>query len=309
MAVNITTAYAGEVLEQLLVRATTGNELVSGGHIRVQPNVQKKFAIPRLKAGKMLQKRKEQPVEGDSKGDFEIDEKYLEPRDFMAFTTFNPRVFESIWRPFQPTGNLVFRELPAEVQNQLLAELAKVVDFELGYHFINGKFGSGADEFFDGILTRIIADSDVIESDFTPAAIDKTNVLGVLESVRTKIPKAVKRSPNLKIFISQEDLDIYDTVLTEKPYKGENYTDKNPERYKGIRLIPLADWPKDVIAAAATSTGLDSNFWAGVDYSDDQEVILIDKLTNAGEKYFFKMLMKADTNIVFGEDIVLYDGR
>lgn len=46
MAVSITTAYAGEVLEQLLVRATTGNQLVAGGHIRVQPNVQKKFSIP-----------------------------------------------------------------------------------------------------------------------------------------------------------------------------------------------------------------------------------------------------------------------
>jgi hypothetical protein len=42
---------------------------------------------------------------------------------------------------------------------------------------------------------------------------------------------------------------------------------------------------------------------------DDAEAIQIDKLTTAGEKYFFKMLMKADTNIVFGEDIVLYDGR
>ena len=61
--------------------------------------------------------------------------------------------------------------------------------------------------------------------------------------------------------------------------------------------------------AAATSAGIESNFWMGVDYSDDDEVVQIDKLEAAGEKYFFKMLMKADTNIVFGEDIVIYDSR
>lgn len=309
MAVNITSAYAGEVLEQLLVRATTGNELVAGGHIRVQPNVKKKFAIPRLKAGKMLQKRVEQPKQSNSKGDFTIDEKYLEPKEFMAFTTFNPRVFESIWRPFQPTGNLVFRELPADVQNQLLSEMAKVVDFELGYHYINGVFGSGADEFFDGILTRIKADGNVIDVSVATTPITTANILDTLKSVRDKIPTVVRRSPNLKIFASIEDADIYDEVLTSKPYKGANYTDRNPERYKGIRIVPLVDWPKDVIAAAATSSGIDSNFWAGVDYVDDEDVIKIDLLENAGEKYFFKMLMKADTNIVFGEDIVLYDGR
>ena len=308
MAVNITTAYAGEVLEQLLVRATTGNEVVAGGHIRVQPNVKKKFAIPRLKTGLMLQKRKEMPVEADSQGNFTIDEKYLEPKDIMAFTTFNPRVFETIWRPFQPTGNLVFRELPANIQNQLLAELAKVVDFELGDLILNSVTGTGARDFFDGILKRITDDTAVLVSDMTPDVLDEDNIVEALESVRAKIPVPVRRDPNLKLFVSIEDADLYDMALTHREFKGTNYTDRNPERYKGIRIVPLAAWPKDTIVAAATSAGIDSNFWMGVDYSDDDEVVLIDKLTNAGEKYFFKMLMKVDTNIVFGEDIVIYEG-
>jgi len=308
MAITVTSAYAGEVLEQLLVRATTGNEIVSGGHIHVQPNITKKFAIPRLKAGMMLQKRKEQPVEADSKGDFAIDEKYLEPQDLMAFTTFNPRVFETIWRPFQPTGNLVFAELPANVQNQLLAELAKVVDFELGGHFVNGVKGSVEGQYFDGILTRISADNNVVEVP-SPAGLTQANIIAKLKLIRARIPKAIKKNPNLKLFMSMEDAESYEYELTDKPTKGADYTNMNPERFKGIQIVQLADWPKDVIVAAVTSTGIESNFWAGVGFADDAEAIQIDKLTNAGEKYFFKMLMKADTNIVFGEDIVLYDGR
>jgi len=38
-------------------------------------------------------------------------------------------------------------------------------------------------------------------------------------------------------------------------------------------------------------------------------VIQIDKLTNAGERYFFKMLMTADTNTAFGEEVVMLDAR
>ena len=311
MAVTITSSYAGEVLEKLLVRATTGNELVDGGHIRVQPNVGKRFVSPRLKAGKMLQKRKEQPVEADSKGDFTIDEKVLEPQDVMAFTTFNPRVFEHIWRPFQPTGNLVFRELPTDVQNQLLGEMAKVVDFELGSEFINGEKGAAEGQYFDGILTRIAASASVVKVE-NPVAIVEANILEKMKAVRTLIPKPLKGAKmkkNVKYFMSVEDAEAYDYVLTEKPYKGVDYSNMSPERFKGFQIVPLADWPKDVIVAAYATADIDSNFWAGVDYADDTDVIQIDKLTNAGEKYFFKMLFKADTNIVFDEDIVLYDGR
>ena len=43
--------------------------------------------------------------------------------------------------------------------------------------------------------------------------------------------------------------------------------------------------------------------------SDDEDVIQIDKLSSASELYFFKMLMKADTNIGFGEEFVVLDSR
>jgi len=309
MAVVVTSAYAGEVLEDLLVRATTGNEIVTGGHIMVQPNCKKDFIIPRLRVGKMLQRRKEQPTESDSKGDFTIDEKKLNPKDVMAFTTFNPRAFEDIWRPFQPTGNLVFSQLPSNVQTTLLTELAKIVDFELGGLYLNCEFHETEEgKYFDGIITRIMADNDV-QRVANPVALQQSNIIAKLKLIRALIPKAVKKNSNLKLFMSVEDSETYEYELTDKPTKGADYTNMNPERFKGIQIVALADWPKDVIVAAVTSSGKDSNFWVGVNLADDAEAIQIDKLTNSGEKYFFKMLMKADTNIVFGEDIVLYDGR
>ena len=170
----------------------------------------------------------------------------------MAYTEFNPRVFESIWKPFQPTGNLVFSELPATVQNQLLAELAKVVDFELGNEFINGVKGTNEGQYFDGILTRISADADVVKIS-NPVALTQTNIIAKMKLVRASIPKAVKKNKNLKFFMSVEDAEAYEYELTDKPTKGADYTNMNPERFKGIQIVALADWPKDVIVAAATS--------------------------------------------------------
>lgn len=298
------TNYAGEVLEMLLTRAATSNELVEKGLIHMEPGVEKAYFLPRMKTGKMLQKRKEMPTSQDSKGDFTYDERALTPVDFMAYTEFNPRSFENIWRKWQPKGNLVFSELPAEEQNALLREMSKQVNFELGFHFINGVQGDDDDHLFNGIVTRMLSDKDVIY-----VVSGETSMLKKLKAVKDSIPTTMRSNPGLRILMSVTDFDQYDEELTQQPNKGANYTDMNVERYKGIRIVPLSSWPEGLIVATVCGMDYDTNLWAAVNLVDDMDVILIDKVTNAGEKYFFKMLMKADTNIAWGEEVVLLDSR
>ncbi len=298
------TNYAGEVQEMLLTRAATSNELVEKGLIHMEPGVEKAYFLPRMKTGKMLQKRKEMPTSQDSKGDFTYDERALTPVDFMAYTEFNPRSFENIWRKWQPKGNLVFSELPAEGQNALLREMSKQVNFELGFHFINGVQGDDDDHLFNGIVTRMLSDKDVIY-----VVSGETSMLKKLKAVKDSIPTTMRSNPGLRILMSVTDFDQYDEELTQQPNKGANYTDMNVERYKGIRIVPLSSWPEGLIVATVCGMDYDTNLWAAVNLVDDMDVILIDKVTNAGEKYFFKMLMKADTNIAWGEEVVLLDSR
>ena len=300
------TNYNGEVLEQLLTLAATGNELVEKGLIHIEPGVSEKFSIPRLKTGKMLQKRKEMPEDSDSKGDFNYSEKELKPVDFMAFTTFNPRSFEKIWRKWQPKGNLVFAELPAEAQNTLLAEMAKTVKFELGWHFINGEYVEGTDDtkLFNGIIYRMEDDDDTVK-----ITSEKTTMIGKLTDLRDEIPVTMRANPGLRILMSITDFDKYDDELTSREFKGANYTDTNVERFKGVKIVPLANWPDNLIVATICGMDYNTNLWAAVNLQNDMDVIQIDKLTNAGERYFFKMLMKADTNIAFGEEVIMLDLR
>lgn len=302
------TNYNGEVLERILTVATTSNELVGKGLIMVIPGVEKKVSVPRLKTGRMLQKRKPNPTLEDSKGVFNYSEKSLDPKDFMAFTTFNPRTFESIWRPFQPKGNLVFAELPPEVQNALLDALSKQVQFELGWHYVNGEYSEDDkddEKLMDGILTQAAKDGECIVVD--PGKC--TTMLETLKAVRAAIPKAMRDNPNLCIIMSVQDFDRYDDELTEFEHKHSDETEVNRKRYKSIDIETVASWPEGVVVATLCSPDADGNLFAAVNLQDDESVIQIDKLSNASEYYFFKLLMKADTNIAFGEEFVVADTR
>lgn len=298
------TNYNGEVLERILTVATTKNELVEKGLIMVIPGVEKKISIPRIKAGKMLQKRKEDPQKTDSKGDFDYSEKELAPKDFMAFTMFNPRAFEHVWRKWQPKGNLVFRELPPEGQNALLEELSKQVQFELGYHFVNGEYGDDDDHLMDGILTQAAKDKEcIVAESASDSMIDR------LYALRAAIPKAMRPNANLRIIMSVDDFDKYDKELTEREHKNSNETDVNSKRFKGITIETIVSWPDDLLVATLCSQDSDGNLFAAVNLQDDEDVIQIDKWANASEFYFFKLLLMADTNIAFGEEFVVLDSR
>lgn len=308
MAIKVdNTNYNGEVLERILTVAATSNELVEKGLIMVIPGIEKKLSIPRLKTGKMLQKRKENPTVDDSKGDFNYSEQELVPHDFMAFTVFNPRSFEQIWRKWQPKGNLVFRELPPEGQNALLEALSKQVQFELGDHYVNGEYADGTDDtkLMNGILTQAAKASDYILVDGSKAE----TMLDKLKAIRKAIPKAMRENPNLRIVMSVEDFDKYDDELTEREAKNASETEINRKRYKGITIETVAAWPENVIVATLCSPDADGNLFAAVNLQNDESVIQIDKISNASELYFFKLLMMADTNIAFGEEFVVLDAR
>lgn len=301
-----TTNYSGEVLENVLTLATTGNEMVSRGIIMVIPGVNDSISIPRVKTGRMLQKQKEDPQKSDSKGDFSYSEKQLTPKDMMAFTMFNPRAFEHIWRTYQPTGDLVFRQLPANVQNILLQELLKQVGNELGYQYINGVYESGTNDskLMDGILTQAAKDPDVVKVKTVGGT-----MLDRLKELRMAIPVTMRKDSNLRILMSVEDFDLYDDELTQLANKGTAPTDINQERYKGISFEVLTQWPQGLMVATLCDSGMNGNLFAAVNLRSDENVIQIDKWANASELYFFKMLMKADTQIGFGEEFIALDWR
>lgn len=116
--------YSGEVLEDLLVYTAQGNDTYQEGLIHIKPGVQKKFTLPHVSLNKIIQDNVATPTTqgagSDTNNQYSYSERYLEPSDFMVYVQFNPREFEDLWRPFQPEGPLVFRDLNPTVQAKML---------------------------------------------------------------------------------------------------------------------------------------------------------------------------------------------
>lgn len=339
MSLAITSTYSGEVLADFIVEAATGNDTVDLGSIKVQTGIQHEYTLPTIKVSNIVQKRVATPNRyadnGDSVGTFTVGERKLKPTDFMVYTEFNPRDFESFWRFGQPTGNLVFRTLDSQVQVAMVAELMKELNNHLGSEIwhgvaedaaIAGTFAGtptggeviSADPassdytFFNGLLPRILeeyknaaaADKPIL-SDNTEIT-NTTEILAALNGVFNAIPKAIRRKKDLKIIMDVAMFDLYDQALIESNFKHANYTNTNVERFRGIEIVPTNGVPVSTIVAAVAGTGVDSNLWMGIDYVNDGEVLQIEKLQNNSEEYFFKMLLKADTTIAKPKELVFH---
>lgn len=188
--------YNGEVLEDLLTYTAQGNDAFEKGLIHVESGIQYKKSLPHIQLGKIIQDRKATPISGDtanrpggvsadSLGQYTITERVLEPKDFMIYLEFNPRDYEQYWRPFQPNGPLVFRELDPRVQAKMLRLLVEGKNEFVGSAIwesataatkahitspasqaeIGGEHEYGTMKYFDGAIARMLKNASVDGSD------------------------------------------------------------------------------------------------------------------------------------------------
>lgn len=187
MASNINYAgntYSGDVLEDLLVYTTQGNDTFNEGLIHIKAGVQKRYVLPHIKIGEIIQDNKPTPTAdkpagaGDDFNQYTFAERYLDPQDLMVYLEFNPRDFEEYWKPFQPDGQLNFRELDPKVQSKMLHLLIDKKDQYIGDSIwcgrkggvnanitapdatcvsLGGKTAAGPMKYFDGAVARILA--------------------------------------------------------------------------------------------------------------------------------------------------------
>ncbi len=296
-------------------RATLGSETLAGGYMAVHDRIMDKKSLPRIQMANIIQDHSVTPT---SAGTYTIDERQLIPVPFLAFQTFNPRDFEAFW-PFANStdGDLMSRELPLAARVAFIQQIAMLVGEFLEDGVWQATTSTGASVLQDkwnGIVTRAAADANVLKVT-GPVALDATNVLDKIAATRDRLlssggrGRSVWNNQNCKIFTSHTTGDLVRENLEAKTYKGKEVTDAYELMFQGREIVTLQGIPDDtILITRASSDVLTSNLHVGFDWQYDTAgpVIEINRYRPESELFFFKVLMQADTNYTWSEEIGFY---
>jgi len=306
MALAITSNYAGDVVEEIATLLVTQNQTVAGGHVHIETNIFKQRSIPRGTIDNVIQDRLATPV---SLGTYTQDERVLLPGEFMVYVEFNPNDFRDVWEPFQPSGDFVFSELAPQVQTtilKLVLEGTGGVQPYLGNAIWQGDLAGAAPlNKFDGFETKATADADVLDVS-TPIALTAGNIIAEIGRLYDLVPVPVRADPAFKIFMGETDKELYWDALIALANKGRDPSEAQALTFKGKPIVPLVGVTKDRMFGTKADTSRGSNLWFGLTGTNDTNTMRVDRLQANSELFFVKMIMGADTQIKFGQELVNY---
>lgn len=298
-------SYAGRAASQFIVPAITGADTVQGGHVYIKDGIKKKFTIPRYQLGNIIQDRVPTPT--TSLGTQTVDGNVLDPQDYMVYFEFNPRDFEDHWYSEELRQELIDRQLPVTVENVVLQETLKqhIKYFDQAIWQGNVASGTAPYDKFDGIIKRCQDDATVVDVP-TPLTLTASNINDELQRGYLKIAKPLLFDPAVKCFVSYATAELWRQFQQAQSNKGVDVTSAGVMRINGKQIVPIAGFPDNKYIFAKSSASMDSNLWVGINSMSDETNIKMDFVAKNSELMFVKVLMKADTQIGFGSEIVLY---
>jgi len=300
------TTYAGEAASQFIVKAITGADTIQGGNVYVKDGIKKKFTIPRWDADyqDFIQDRQATP---QSKGTMTVTGQVLDPADYMIYTEFNPRDYEDHWFATQLNDTLIDRALPYSVESVVVQEVLKRHTKYFNQAIWNSSTTFAAPSifrYFDGFLQKAQNASDTIAVS-SPTTLTASNIQGEFLRGYQVIPPALRYDPDMKFYCSYNTYDLYAQSQINQTYKGVDTTVDGIPMFKGRKVEKIADFPDNCYFIAKGRPDMSSNLWVGLNSIAD-EGLQLQRLQANSELFFIKMLMKADVQIGWNSETVLY---
>jgi len=289
MGVTINSNFWGDVVAELMTMATVGNEVVDLGLVYVSDNIQKRRAIPRMQMSKIIQPLAATPT---PLGTFSEDERVLDPDPFMVYVEFDPNDFRDLWEEFAPDGEFVFTELDSAVQTQMLQYLIEGpngVNEYMGTAILQGSKATGTDPFdrFDGLVTKALADPDVIDV-ANYAALTTSNIFDKFLDTFNASRIPTRRNSKYKFLCSVKDGETYAQAQKLQNYKGVDVTSEGIMKFNGRPVVPLVGMPDNCIIATIADSTRGSNIWLGSQGMADLKAIKVAPVQNNSDMWFFK---------------------
>lgn len=312
------TTYAGTFAPYFILPALFGMDTMEKGIVYFKDGIKKSHTIGKMDFSNPLQARVPTPTQ--SGGDITITGNTLTPQDIMVYQEFNPRDLEVHWTAEDLSASLLTRQLPPTVENYvtLLITQRAFEQYEnliwMGsttYTAATGTSGNGQLKFFDGLLKKMIGDSNVYQTP-SPVTLTASNIKSKFQDLYQAAAtnnKALLTRPTkyqrMKFLVSINTDLIYEEALATDQFKNQNTTEKGIRMYKGFEIVPLAGLPDDTIIFTEAISSNEGNLWLGMNSILDEQFNLM-RLQNNSELFFLKMLMKMDVNYGFANKIFLY---
>lgn len=303
------TNYNGEVLENLYLVTGVGNEVVAKGAAKVITDISTKKALPRLSQT------------SDPIGDYQAGvpagvtatttyaERELVVAPMTVYETFLPTTFHNVWQIWKSIGDFTNLELNAQLLNAILDVYKSGIGTQMSKLFWQGDNSLGANNplnKFDGIITRAIADANVIKP--TPAGnITDQNFMDILAACWAAIPDKFVDDPDFVLHVNTTDWKTMQSGNTKlkQAFVGvfgmsmeDMYNMKKIKHFQGLT--------RHHIVGAKVTNGEDSNLNLGVWVDPDTESVVVDKVANNSREWFLRLDFKADANYRCSEELVLY---
>ena len=299
--------YGGEVSEKIVMNIGLGNEIAKESISEMVTDVAGDFSLPSLKGTSL-------PFGVYTNGAPTEDTfvaTYAERKLAMAKSTiyleFVPETWHgTLWKKWQSVGDMTNLEMNTQFVSALIENLMDKAGLHyslLSFQGDTSALASTKMHYFDGWVTRAIADANVIKPD--PAGdITSNNFADILAAVWTAIPSHLIKDPDFTLKIDTAVWKLMQTSNLEltKAFAGVLGSNLADAKYLTSKLIPF-DGMKSNHILGSKSDNLYSGFW--VDF--EKESLLIDKVANNSKTWFLRLDCKFDANYALPEEIVLYE--
>jgi hypothetical protein len=237
----------------------------------------------------------------------------IEPKKMTLSGTFQPDEWLNDWDQYAPNGNLTQLMMNPQFLRRVMELALNASWTQLATLFWQGDTTAGGSSplrFFDGIITKVIADSDTDVTFVTPAGvITQANIVDRLVDMYNATPDKFLKDPNYKYHVSMRDwkyLNLYNNDVKKTTVGVLDEVVSN--LFLEQKVVPSLGFPNDHILATHTTLEADSNLVFANYFSLDNEFqgIQVAKTANLGKIHGYRVDFMADAQYRAGADIVLY---
>jgi hypothetical protein len=305
--VSVTTSYSGEFKKDIISAAVLSASTLDQGLVEVKPNVKGKRVVKNLALGSLLSTATCDFTDNSS---VTLTERILEVKQMQVNLTICKAEFQDDWLAIEQ-GDSAHTNMPKTFVDYLLADVAANVASELEVLIWQATTAGSAND-FDGFLTLMAADADVIDVAKDAAGITAENVVIELGKIVDAIPAQILSKEDLFLYVSPSIYQSYIRALGGFGAAGlgaNGYNNQGSNQafgalvFEGVKMVAVQGMADGEAVAARRS-----NLWFGTSLmADFNETKVLDMAELDGSQNV-RIIMRMGAGVQFGigAEIVYY---